>query len=39
MRTIGIITTCVAGLAALFAVGVGALSLPDIKRYFRIRSM
>jgi len=39
MKTIGIITTgLVAALAAL-GVLVGVRSAPDIRRYFRIRSM
>ncbi len=39
MRTIGIITTCAAGLVALGGVVLGIRSVPDIKRYFRIRGM
>lgn len=39
MRTIGKITTCL--VLAAFAVGVVALvkSVPDLKRYARIRAM
>lgn len=39
MRTVGIITTGVAGLFALFAVALGIRSVPDMKRYLRMRSM
>lgn len=39
MRTIGIITTGVAGLAALFGVLLGVRSVPDFRRYLRLRSM
>jgi hypothetical protein len=39
MRTIGIIATGAAGLLALLGVAVGVRSVPDIKRYLRIRSM
>jgi hypothetical protein len=39
MRTIGIITTGIAGLAALVGVLVGMRSAPDVRRYLRIRSM
>lgn len=39
MRTIGIITTGLAGLVALFGVVLGVRSVPDVKRYFRIRGM
>jgi hypothetical protein len=39
MRTLGIITTGFAGVAALFGVILGIRSVPDVKRYLRIRSM
>jgi hypothetical protein len=39
MRTIGIITTSAAAVAALLGVAVGIRSVPDMKRYLRMRSM
>lgn len=39
MRFLGIITTGVIGLIAVLGVLVGIRSVPDIRRYFRIRSM
>ena len=39
MRTIGIITTSVAGAAALIGVVVGIRSVPDVRRYLKIRGM
>ncbi len=39
MKTIGIITTGLVGLLAALGVLVGVRSAPDIRRYFRIRSM
>jgi len=39
MRTVGIITTGFAGVVALFAVVLGIRSVPDMKRYLRMRSM
>lgn len=39
MEAIGIVTLSVLGLAVVGGVVVGVLSLPDIKRYLRIRSM
>lgn len=39
MRTVGILTTAVVSLAAAGVVAVGVFSLPDIKRYLRIRQM
>jgi hypothetical protein len=39
MKTIGIITTGLVGLLAGLGVLVGVRSAPDIRRYFRIRSM
>ncbi|MFI5772798.1 DUF6893 family small protein [Streptomyces sp. NPDC051658] len=39
MKTLGIITAAAATAAALVAVAVGIKSIPDIRRYLRIRSM
>lgn len=39
MRTIGIITTCFLALVALFGLVVGIRSVPDVKRYLRMRAM
>ena len=39
MRTVGIIVTSLAGLFALFGVAIGIRSVPDFRRYLRIRSM
>jgi hypothetical protein len=39
MRTIGFFTTLLLGAAAAVAVVVGIESIPDIKRYIRIRDM
>ncbi len=39
MRTVGIITTSVAGVVGLFALAIGIRSVPDFKRYLRMRSM
>lgn len=39
MKTVGIITTGVAGLLALGAVLLGIRSVPDARRYLRMRSM
>ncbi|WP_374117127.1 MULTISPECIES: DUF6893 family small protein [unclassified Streptomyces] len=39
MRTLGMITTGVAAAVALVAVAVGVKSIPDIRRYLRMRSM
>lgn len=39
MRTVGMITTGVAGIAALFAVALGIRSVPDVQRYLRMRAM
>ncbi len=39
MRIIGIITTSLLGLGAVIGAVVGVRSVPDVKRYFRIRSM
>lgn len=39
MRTIGFIAVGLAGLGALAGGVVGVVSIPDIKRYLRIRAM
>ncbi|MDQ1643475.1 MAG: hypothetical protein QOJ90_2826 [Actinomycetota bacterium] len=39
MRTIGIITTGFVGVLALVAVVLGIRSVPDMKRYLKMRSM
>jgi hypothetical protein len=39
MRTIGRLTTVVAGGLAVVAAFVGVRSIPDIKRYLRMRQM
>jgi hypothetical protein len=39
MKLIGIITTSVAAVVALFALVLGVRSIPDIKRYLAIRRM
>ncbi|GAA4488277.1 hypothetical protein GCM10023094_47870 [Rhodococcus olei] len=39
MRTIGMLTTAAVVAAVLAAVAVTVQSLPDIKRYLRMRSM
>ncbi|MFJ6714780.1 MULTISPECIES: DUF6893 family small protein [unclassified Streptomyces] len=39
MKSLGMITAGVAAAVALVAVGVGIRSIPDIRRYLRIRSM
>lgn len=39
METIGTITVIVAGVAIVGGLVIGVRSLPDIKRYLRIRSM
>jgi hypothetical protein len=39
MRTVGIGTTVVGGLVLAVALVVGVRSVPDIKRYLKIRSM
>lgn len=39
MRGLGMATVAMAALAAAVAVAVGVLSVPDVKRYFKIRSM
>ncbi|WP_405620712.1 MULTISPECIES: DUF6893 family small protein [unclassified Streptomyces] len=39
MRILGMITTGVAAAVAVVAVAVGVRSIPDIRRYVRMRSM
>jgi len=39
MRTIGRLTTLVGGALAVVSVVVGVRSVPDIKRYLKMRSM
>jgi hypothetical protein len=39
MKTLGIITAATAAAVAAVAVAVGIKSIPDIRRYLRIRSM
>ncbi|MFD3482791.1 DUF6893 family small protein [Streptomyces sp. NPDC058665] len=39
MRTLGMITTGVAAAVAVVAVAAGVRSLPDLRRYVRMRSM
>ncbi|GAA2440225.1 MULTISPECIES: DUF6893 family small protein [Streptomyces] len=39
MKTLGIITAGAAAAVAVVAVAVGIKSIPDIRRYLRIRSM
>ncbi len=39
MRIVGIIFTSLAGIGALFGVIVGIRSIPDVRRYFKMRSM
>jgi len=39
MRTLGIVTTIVSATVAAIAVAIGIRSVPDIKRYLKIRQM
>ena len=39
MKTVGIVTTGVAGVLGLFALAIGIRSMPDFKRYLKMRSM
>jgi TRAP-type mannitol/chloroaromatic compound transport system permease large subunit len=39
MRTVGVITTGVAGVVAAIVLAIGIRSVPDMRRYLRIRSM
>jgi hypothetical protein len=39
VKTLGTIVTVIAGAVALVAVIVGARSVPDVRRYLKMRSM
>jgi hypothetical protein len=39
VKTIGMITVALGATLALFAVIIGVRSIPDIRRYLKIRSM
>lgn len=39
MKVIGIVATGIVGLFALIGIAVGIRSIPEVKRYFRMRSM
>jgi hypothetical protein len=39
MKTVGIVTTGVAGALGLLALAIGIRSVPDFKRYLKMRSM
>ncbi len=39
MRIIGIFATSLVALLAIFGILLGLRSVPDVRRYFRIRSM
>lgn len=39
MRTVGIVTLGVVGLAVLVAIIIGIMSIPDVKRYLKMRQM
>ncbi|MFD4661895.1 DUF6893 family small protein [Streptomyces halstedii] len=39
MKTLGVLTTVVVSAAALVAVSAAVKSIPDIRRYLKIRSM
>ena len=39
MRTVGIVTTGVLGVVVLIVIIVGIISIPDVKRYLKIRQM
>ncbi|MFE3828246.1 DUF6893 family small protein [Streptomyces sp. NPDC059092] len=39
MRSLGLITTGVAAAMVAVAVAIGVRSIPDIRRYLRMRSM
>ncbi len=39
MRSIGIMATAIVGTIAVGAVAIGVRSIPDIKRYLKMRSM
>lgn len=39
MESVGVVTTVVVGAVALVAVAVGLRSIPDVRRYLKIRNM
>ncbi len=39
MRSLGKVTAVVLVTAAVFAVGVGVRSIPDVQRYLKMRNM
>lgn len=39
MKIVGIIATSVVGITAVIAVAVAIMSIPDMRRYLKIRSM
>ncbi len=39
MRTVGLVTTIVVAVIGLGVVFIGIRSIPDIRRYFKMRSM
>jgi hypothetical protein len=39
MRAVGIVAASAAGIVALVGVALGIRSIPDVKRYLRMRSM
>ncbi len=39
MRTVGIIFTSLVGVMVLLGLLLGVRSIPDVRRYFRMRSM
>lgn len=39
MRRVGILATTVVGVAAVGALAMGVRSIPDIKRYLKMRAM
>jgi hypothetical protein len=39
MRFVGIVFTVIAGLGVLIGLLIGVRSVPDVKRYLRMRSM
>ncbi len=39
MKVVGLITVIIVGLVVLVGIIVGLRSIPDVRRYFRIRAM
>lgn len=39
MRVVGIVTTAALGVVALLGVALGVRSVPDVRRYLRMRAM